>query len=792
MSRNAHAQSEHSPRIEKALTALWGAATPDSAFVADLEHRLLARKTALMERHVAGATTSHHQSMVFSRQRRWTMIGLGLLLVVALVLIAARPQRVWAEVQRLLGYVPGIGFVDLEETRVLATPVEVAHGGVTLRVDHVLAQPGGTTVVVRAIGLPTEDELWPNGGAAVDEDLDPGLRLPDGQRLSLEGCTLRLEMSTLEFPPLPDGVYHITLELPRLPLVPDGVAPADWEVPLMLRPATGELVAELFPKPYTPGDASDTEAGITLRVVEVAHSPEETAVRLAVEWADSDWELPRIGGREQPSLSDDLGHTYFRPAGPDSGSSSQTVAVLVQPDGGVAPPRTQGVLADEQTLSFAPVSLSARQMTLSVAEVGFDVQADTGFVMDLGDDPQVGDHWPLAVDLDVAGFRVHISGARLTEEEIVLHDGPSRRTLLEFDIDAVANQANRTLYGIRLDGGAAGFRSGSTWGYNDRSHALRSALEAKEGEGVPSGIVEVRVQGASIAVSGQWTIVWTPPGVDDTGGAPVAPIRYHPEGVSQTRNGLTLKLNEVVSSDRLTTLSISLNEPPPGVTLNKIQSWNPATGRHELILEDDRGHRYEPSWDTVWRLPGETGYDVGTLTFQPVHPSARRITLHVPAVDIVLPAAATFDVSVPGGLTMTMGSSDVPWMASEPWDVDIRLDVAGYQLAFTAARIQDLNGTTMLTLISEPHELQQSGRWLSGLRLASVTGPDRRAVDLETAYSAAGRVDVGSEMLQVVLAFDVTDPETNSLQPGRYHIDVDGVAVAVQGPWKFSWKPLGR
>jgi len=57
-------------------------------------------------------------------------------------LAAVGPQRVWAEVQRLLGYVPGIDFVDLKETQVLTTAVEVTRDGVTLRVGQMLAQPG--------------------------------------------------------------------------------------------------------------------------------------------------------------------------------------------------------------------------------------------------------------------------------------------------------------------------------------------------------------------------------------------------------------------------------------------------------------------------------------------------------------------------------------------------------------------------------------------------------------------------------------------------------------------------
>jgi hypothetical protein len=133
--------------------------------------------------------------------------------------------------------------------------------------------------------------------------------------------------------------------------------------------------------------------------------------------------------------------------------------------------------------------------------LGFDVQTEASFTVDLGDDPQVGDHWPLDIDLEVAGFPVHIVDARLLEEKMWLRDGPARRTLLAFDIRPVPDQESRTLYSVGLDGEAAGFRGGSTGGYNPLSNILRAGLEVREGEAVPTGVVEVWVRSASVAMT---------------------------------------------------------------------------------------------------------------------------------------------------------------------------------------------------------------------------------------------------------------------------------------------------
>ncbi len=784
---------EHSPRIEGSLTTLFSAATPDAAFVANLERQLLAQGTIPIDQHAAGASPLRRWWARWAQpsgQRRWATIALGLLLAVAVALVIVGPQRVWAEVQRLLGYVPGIGFVDLEETRVLTVPAEVTRDSVTLRVEQVLAQPDGTTVVIRTEGLPLEDQLWPNG-ATVDDDFDPGLRLPDTRQLPLKGCTLRLETSTLEFPPLPGDVYRVTLELPRLPLVPADAAPEAWEVPLTLRPATGELVTELFPQPYAPSDASDTHKGIALRVLAVAHSPGETAVRLQVQWPDPDWLFPHTGPHQLPTLHDDLGHVYQRRIGPGSGSSSQTVIVGVQPDGEATPSPTPTIPTHERTLSFAPVSLSARRLTLVVDEMSFDVQAEAGFIVDLGDDPQVGDHWPLDIALDVAGFPVHISGARLIEEQMRLQDGPVQRTLLQFDVDPVPEQAGRALQGVYLDSEAAAFESGSG-GYNFRTRIVRTSLELREGQPIPTGPIQVRVWSANLFIRGPWHITWTVPGVDEDSQETLPPVKLHPADASQTQDGLTVRVDEVVLTDRLTAVSVDLDDPPPGVTFSRILSWNPATSRHELALEDDRGRRYELTRDVYWQPPGETGHDAETLTFQPVQPLARRLTLRAPAVEATLPGTAAFDVTVPSGLTMTLGGPDSPWLASAPWNVDVPLEIAGYRLHFTEARLEDLNGTTLLTLISDPYESQQGARRLSGLRLASVTAPDGRNVDLETAHNSAGPEEEGGAAYRAMLAFDVGDPETCTVQPGRYHVELDGIVVAVQGPWTLTWKPGGQ
>ena len=58
----------------------------------------------------------------------------------------------------------------------------------------------------------------------------------------------------------------------------------------------------------------------------------------------------------------------------------------------------------EGTLRCAPVSPSARQLTVTVDTLGFNVRVKTGFALDLGNNPQVGDAWSPDAWLDLGGF----------------------------------------------------------------------------------------------------------------------------------------------------------------------------------------------------------------------------------------------------------------------------------------------------------------------------------------------------------------------------------------------------
>ncbi|MDP2958886.1 MAG: hypothetical protein Q8N53_20850, partial [Longimicrobiales bacterium] len=380
--------------------------------------------------------------------------------------------------------------------------------------------------------------------------------------------------------------------------------------------------------------------------------------------------------------------------------------------------------------------------------------------------------------------------ARLVEENVGTRDEPERQVELRFDVAHVPARGNLDLHGIGLDGEAAGFRRGASGGYSYVGDRLHAGLVLREGEPIPRGIARVWVRSASVFVRGPWRMTWTVPGTEGEA-VRAAPVTLHLESARQRRGDLTLRADNVVLSDRLTAVTLAL-EGAPGVALSAIPYWDAAAQQHGPTLGDDRGGAYRPGlFPVAWRPTGGSEPAAGTYTFGPVQPLARRLTLHVPGVQVAIPGSAALYVEVPPDVTLTASGADRPWLASAPWDVGIVVEIAGYRLRFTEACLQEGNGTTLLRLLSEPYTPRRQGRWLSSLQLEVVTGPGGRQVGLETALSAAGPGEAGAEH-RAVLLFDVVNPATGAVQPGRYHVELKGVTEAVRGPWELTWDLAAR
>jgi hypothetical protein len=311
-----------------------------------------------------------------------------LVLILAIVVAVVGPQRVLAAVQSLLGYVPGMGFVDLEGARRLASPVTETREGVIFQLEQVVAQGDKTLITFSVQGMPEVDPQRPEQEVEIVV-FDPVLRLPNGEVYRISALEYSADggnrTGKIEFPPIPAEFNQAWLEFKYLPDVIPGSDPEDWQVSFTLFLAGGELPSVppgSFVHSYFPGNARASTQGVTLQILQVAYTESETAVQLRTTWDNPDWEYET--GVLAPVLKDDIGHIYREIA---EGSENPSLAILPPPEAITTPGPTPHL---DQTYVYPPLSATARRVTLSLPEMGFTVPTEASFQVDLGEKPPLG------------------------------------------------------------------------------------------------------------------------------------------------------------------------------------------------------------------------------------------------------------------------------------------------------------------------------------------------------------------------------------------------------------------
>jgi hypothetical protein len=739
--------SNFSQGFTESLQEYCKASAPEQAFISGLEQRLLEHQAVLLRSQPVKAFPRSSRivfsSLLFTR-RNWRYTVLLLLAALSIALFMIGPQRVLAQVQRWLGYVPGIGFVDLSETQVLVSPVEISRAGITLRVEQVIAGRERTEVVISSSGFSEEDLPWQNESIK-RLAFTAFLQLPDGSHLETSGWELGVGGGKLEFPALPAGVNQMTLIVPRLPLLA-GVLPEDWEIPLTLRSATNDLNKEFFPQPYSPLGAKDTHHDITLRVLDVAQTPSETALHYQIEWKDPSWQF-RFGlnmGR-MPELRDDVGHIYWER--PSSHASLSGVIVKTLPETGATPTGPN----QTDTLIFPALSLSASRASLWIDSIEFWSPAEGTIDLDLGASPKIGDSWPLDIHLEVAGFPVHLTGARLQEETVDLGDGKSeQRPVLSLTLEPLEERDGFRLFNFGLVNSELGiYGSGGQLISNGRE-VYQGRLEFTTGK-IPTGIIKLQVMDASLLVEGPWEVTWDIPG--KTSAETARPVHLFPKSVESSNSAIQPVVEEVFLSDRLTAVKIGGAGLPTGTTFVQALTYDPSRGKRGLYLEDNWSRHYEPGQNEAFIRPdgADSTYDPRWQFFPPLQPLVQNFSLHIPAIEVLMPVSASFEVEVPrdvifkkeeykvttiGGGGPERQETQTRWV-SDPWVVDIQLEIAGYKLHFTEAQVQlEMNSEApyVLFLTGRSTTANQGNLHLNELRISKIEQPDGKIMQIDNDY----------------------------------------------------------
>lgn len=222
--------------LEKQLEKMYASHNPGKKFTHVLETRLNDRL----------------EEEIHRRNRPWllkpsSLALTGVLLALLIAFFAVGPEKVYAEVRNLLGYIPGVGLVDTSNPiRVLSEPVEQTRNGVTITVTSAVLTADRTHIEYRVFGVPRS--AYPDNENVMGCMQQEFIVLPDGTRLE----------RTSDYPPIPADVNEAYLVIPCIGNTLPGTVPEGWILPLKFKPA---------PEGYA-----------VLPVIEVSPSPFATAV----------------------------------------------------------------------------------------------------------------------------------------------------------------------------------------------------------------------------------------------------------------------------------------------------------------------------------------------------------------------------------------------------------------------------------------------------------------------------------------------------------------------------------
>jgi hypothetical protein len=201
--------------LEDKMKKIYSGSTASPAFVKALDAKLSRKAETLAKR----------KQRPFYLRPAWISAA-AVLAILLITFFAIGPEKVYAEMRRLLGYIPGVGLVDSSAPiRVLKEPVEQTRDGVTITVTSAVLTADRSHIEYRIFGV--QRSAYPTS-----EDV-PGcmqpefLMLPDGTKLE----------RTSDYPAIPADVNEVTLVIPCIGNTLPGKAPESWILPLSFVPA---------------------------------------------------------------------------------------------------------------------------------------------------------------------------------------------------------------------------------------------------------------------------------------------------------------------------------------------------------------------------------------------------------------------------------------------------------------------------------------------------------------------------------------------------------------------------
>ena len=425
------------------------------------------------------------QSPAPSKNRRWVWIPASVVLTLALILFAVSSQEVMAAFRNLLSYIPGIGFVQEDEsTLYLQEPVIVEQDGITLTLEQVVADADHTVVVYHIDGL-KDNSCFYDGNK---------LLLPDGKsQLPIGGGVSGWE-ARIEYFPLPEGVTQATLLASRDEGTGSCTAPLEWQVDfsldttvppeLDLRPVIQNQ--ELQPTAIKPavtdpgnnGESASTD--VQFIIDKVADLADGYVLQGHVEYENKYWMNVFI----------DMQNVYIQDADGKEIPLEQT---------------DEGGHDDEFAFKIATKAFSS-PITLHIQNLMIDALFENGptFSFDAGSDPQIGQSWDINDEVELVGQEVGIYSVRVVEGSNQMDESnPNMGYAIEVD-----DSENIFWSSIICQGENQSMQRWSQGLPADNNHTIYEVYFDDE---IPNGSVTCTFQHVHFQLPGSWQIEWSPP-----------------------------------------------------------------------------------------------------------------------------------------------------------------------------------------------------------------------------------------------------------------------------------------
>ena len=380
--------------------------------------------------------------------------------------------------QRLLGYVPGSGFVDQSHPlRILKEPGQTAHEGTTVTVKQAVADSEHTVVVyqvenISAAFIPQSEAI-----EAVCHK-DPLLRLPDGSQLQGRVDTSNFWVSGYDqhvtFPPLPENVDSVVFVLPCLEEMSISTGDLKWEIPLTFVNAPPQMTAYPLVDLPTPTALSETQTSDQGNAL-----PNSSEISLSLsKYVQTGDNILLFGALKNQAAN--INTMYVDDSAVHLRDASGVDIPLVS-DPSLSDPAAKNDSGQSRSLIYqSGGKYSPGKATFTVDYVWVNLNASVQFSIDTGSSVMPDQVFPINKTVEVASHSVYVESARVNKS------GKG----LSFDLEKPEDVSEITLMDLEhllLGGGGGENNYGFTY----------------QGD-FPAGVINVTLTSLTVKVMGPW------------------------------------------------------------------------------------------------------------------------------------------------------------------------------------------------------------------------------------------------------------------------------------------------